>query len=241
MKKRETISDYELLALIYKSIDIETLKEQDKAVTKKRVDKLFQDLKGHVKKDDPDISEEEITGASDIKKDADLIVVNVDGASKGNPGESGIGVAIFDKDLNIKKDADLIVVNVDGASKGNPGESGIGVAIFDKDLNLIDEACDYLGVATNNVAEYKALILGIKLSTKYNAKRVLFKADSELMVKQIKGEYRVKNAQLKLLFTEAQGLLKKLPNWKIMHVPREENKEADLLANKGVEMSIKSG
>jgi len=206
MKKKETISDYELLALIHKSIDIETLKEQDTAVTKKRVDKLFQDLKGHVKKDDPDISKEEITGASDIKKDADLIVVNVD-----------------------------------GASKGNPGESGIGVAIFDKDLNLIDEACDYLGVATNNVAEYKALILGIKLSTKYNAKRVLFKADSELMVKQIKGEYRVKNAQLKLLFTEAQGLLKKLPNWKIMHVPREENKEADLLANKGVEMSIKSG
>ena len=206
MKKEETISDHELLALIHKSIDIETLKEQDTAVTKKRVDKLFQDLKGHVKKDDPDISEEEITGASDIKKDADLIVVNVD-----------------------------------GASKGNPGESGIGVAIFDKDLNLINEACDYLGVATNNVAEYKALILGIKLSTKYNAKRVLFKADSELMVKQIKGEYRVKNAQLKLLFTEAQSLLKKLPNWKIMHVPREENKEADLLANKGVEMSIKSG
>ena len=206
MKKKETISDYELLALIHKSIDIETLKEQDTAVTKKRVDKLFQDLKGHVKKDDPDISEEEITGASDIKKDADLIVVNVD-----------------------------------GASKGNPGESGIGVAIFDKDLNLINEACDYLGVATNNVAEYKALILGIKLSTKYNAKRILFKADSELMVKQIKGEYRVKNAQLKLLFTEAQSLLKKLPNWKIMHVPREENKEADLLANKGVEMSIKSG
>ena len=206
MKKEETISDHELLALIHKSIDMETLKKQDKAITKKRVDKLFQDLKGHVKKDDPDISEEEITGASDIKKDADLIVVNVD-----------------------------------GASKGNPGESGIGVAIFDKDLNLINEACDYLGVATNNVAEYKALLLGIKLSTKYNAKRILFKADSELMVKQIKGEYRVKNAQLKLLFTEAQGLLKKLPNWKIMHVPREENKEADLLANKGVEMSIKSG
>jgi len=201
MKKKEIISDHELLALIHKSIDIETLKEQDKAITKKRVDKLFQDLKGHVKKDDPDISEEEITGTSDIKKEADLIVVNVD-----------------------------------GASKGNPGESGIGVAIFDKDSNLISEACDYLGVATNNIAEYNALLFGIKLSTKYNAKRVLFKSDSELMVKQIKGEYRVKNPQLKLLFAEAQGLLKKLPNWKIMHVPREENKEADLLANKGVEM-----
>jgi ribonuclease HI len=205
MKKEETISDYELLALIHKSIDMETLKEQDKAITKKRVDKLFQDLKGHVKKDDPDISKEEITGPS-----------------------------------NIKKEADLIVVNVDGASRGNPGESGVGVAIFDKNLNLINEACDYLGVATNNVAEYKALLLGIKLSTKYNAKRILFKADSELMVKQIKGEYRVKNAQLKLLFAEAQSLLKKLPNWKIMHVPREENKEADLLANKGVDMSVQN-
>ena len=205
MKKKETISDHELLVLIHTSIDMEKLKEQDKTITKKRVDKLFQDMKAHVKKDDPDISEEEITSPS-----------------------------------NIKKEADLIVVNVDGASRGNPGESGIGVAIFDKDSNLINEACDYLGVATNNVAEYKALILGIKLSTKYNAKRILFKADSELMVKQIKGEYRVKNAQLKLLFTEAQSLLKKLPNWKIMHVPREENKEADLLANKGVEMSVQN-
>ena len=206
MKKKETISDHELLALVHKSIDMEKLKEQDRSITKKRVDTLFQNLKDHVKKDDPAISEKEIAGTS-----------------------------------SIKKEADLIVVNVDGASKGNPGESGIGVAIFDKDSILINEACDYLGVATNNIAEYKALILGIKLSTKYNAKRVLFKADSELMVKQIKGEYRVKNAQLKLLFTEAQSLLKKLPNWKIMHVPREENKEADLLANKGVEMSIKSG
>ena len=205
MKKKETIPDHELLVLIHKSIDMEKLKEQDRTITKKRVDKLFQDLKDHVKKDDLAVSEKEIIDT-----------------------------------LNIKKEADLIVVNVDGASRGNPGESGIGVAIFDKDSNLISEACDCLGVATNNIAEYRALILGIKLSTEYNAKRTLFKSDSELMVKQIKGEYKVKNAQLKLLFAEAQSLLKKLPNWKIMHVPREENKEADLLANKGVEMSKKN-
>jgi ribonuclease HI len=205
MKKRETISDHELLVLIHKSIDMEKLKEQDRTITKKRVDKLFQVLKDHVKKNDLTVSEKGITDT-----------------------------------LNIKKEADLIVVNVDGASRGNPGESGIGVAIFDKDSNLISEACDYLGVATNNIAEYRALILGIKLSTEYNAKRTLFKSDSELMVKQIKGEYKVKNAQLKLLFAEAQSLLKKLPNWKIMHVPRDENKEADLLANKGVEMSMKN-
>ena len=205
MKKRETISDHELLVLIHKSIDMEKLKEQDRTITKKRVDKLFQDLKDHVEKDDLTVSEKGITDT-----------------------------------LNIKKEADLIVVNVDGASRGNPGESGIGVAIFDKDSNLISEACDYLGVATNNIAEYRALILGIKLSTEYNTKRTLFKSDSELMVKQIKGEYRVRNPQLKLLFTEVKELLKKLPNWKIMHVPREENKEADLLANKGVEMSMKN-
>ncbi len=205
MKEKETISDHELLVLIHKSIDIEKLKEQDKAITKKRVDKLFQDLKDHIKKDDLTISDKEITDTS-----------------------------------NINKETDLIVVNVDGASRGNPGESGVGVAIFDKDSNLINEACDYLGVATNNIAEYKALILGIKLSMRYNAKKTLFKSDSELMVKQIKGEYKVKNAQLKLLFAEVQDLFEKLPNWEIMHVPREENKDADLLANKGVEMSIKN-
>ena len=205
MKKRETISDYELLALIHECIDLEKLKELDKTITKKRVDKLFQGIVDYVKKDDSTISDKEITDFS-----------------------------------NIKKGTDLIVVNVDGASKGNPGESGIGVAIFDKDSNLINETCDYIGVATNNIAEYRALILGVKLSIEYNAKRTLFKSDSELMVKQIKGEYRVKNMQLKLLFTEVKELLKKLSNWKIMHVPREENREADLLANKGVEMSIKN-
>ncbi|MHC4267800.1 MAG: ribonuclease HI family protein [Planctomycetota bacterium] len=204
MKKNETISDHELLSLVHKGIDMKKLKGQNKTITKKRVEKLFQDLKDHVKKDNLIISDKEQTDAS-----------------------------------YINKEIDLIVVNVDGASRGNPGESGIGVAIFDKNSNLINEACDYLGVATNNIAEYKALILGIKLSMEYNAKKILFKSDSELMVKQIKGEYKVKNTRLKLLFTEVQDLLKKLPDWKIMHVRREENSEADLLANKGIDMSIK--
>jgi ribonuclease HI len=203
MKNNESISDHELLSLVQKSIDMEILKNKNKTITKKRVDKLFQDLKVHVKKDD--------LTTSDKEKAADS---------------------------NINKEIDLIVVNADGASRGNPGKSGIGVAIFDKDSNLINEAYDYLGVATNNIAEYKALILGIKLSMEYNAKKILFKSDSELMVKQIKGEYKVKNPQLKLLFAEVQDLLKKLPNWKIMHVRREENSEADLLANKGIDMSM---
>ncbi len=204
MKKDESISDRELLSLVHKSMDMEILKKKNETITKKRVDKLFQDLKGYIKKDDLTTSDKDETD-----------------------------------DSNIKKEIDLIIVNTDGGSRGNPGESGIGVAIFDKDSNLIHEACDYLGIATNNIAEYKALILGIKLSMEYNAKEILFKSDSELMVKQIKGEYRVKNPQLKLLFTEVKELLRKLPNWKIMHVRREENSEADLMANKGIDMSVK--
>ena len=136
----------------------------------------------------------------------------------------------------IDKQFDFLIVNVDGASKGNPGEAGIGVAVFDKDLNIVHESCEYIGAATNNVAEYKALILGAKLAIKFNANNTLFKSDSELMVKQIMGEYRVKNIQLKSLYSEVQSLLGKLPEWEIKHVPREENKEADLLANKGVEI-----
>ncbi len=203
-RRKDDISDHDILVLIHKNIDVKKMKEQDKRITKRRVDELFQNIINDAK-DDQTISDKEITDTS-----------------------------------NTNKKIDLIVVNVDGASRGNPGESGIGVAIFDKDSNLINEAYDYLGTATNNIAEYKALILGIKLATEYAAGAVLFKSDSELMVKQINGVYRVKNTRLKLLFIEVQNLLKKLPNWKIMHVRREKNQEADLLANKGVDTMKKS-
>lgn len=202
MMKKDSISDHEILTLIHKNIDIEKLKNQNEAITKKRMDQLLQKLKEYVKKDDLSISD---------KAGKDVSTIN--------------------------KQFDFLIVNVDGASKGNPGEAGIGVAVFDKDLNVLQESCEYIGVATNNIAEYKALILGVKLAIKFNAKNTLFKSDSELLVKQITGEYRVKNPQLMCLFTEVKSLLGKLPEWKIKHVPREENREADLLANKGVEMS----
>ncbi len=205
MMKKASISDHDILVFVHKSIDVEKLKKLDRTITKKRVDKLFQNFKNYVKKGDLSISKK---GEQDVSK--------------------------------ISKGSDLLIVNVDGASKGNPGKAGVGVAIFDKDLNLLKEACEYIGVATNNIAEYRALIFGIKLSMGLNAKKILFKSDSELLVKQIKGEYRVKSTQLMYLFTEVQGLLKQLSKWEIMHVPREENKEADLLANKGVEMSIQN-
>ncbi len=135
---------------------------------------------------------------------------------------------------------DTLTINTDGASKGNPGKAAIGVAVYDKNSKLVKECCEYIGMATNNVAEYKALILGIKEALKYNVKEALFKTDSELLAKQIKGEYRVKNTQLMHLFIEKQRLLKGIPKWQVKHIPREENKKADMLANKGIEMSDKT-
>ncbi len=205
MMGKNSISDHEILTLIHKNIDMEKLKNQKKTITKRRIDQLLQKLKEYVKKDDLSVTD-----------------------------KAGKDVSTIDKKF------DFLIVNVDGASKGNPGEAGIGVAVYDKDLNIVQKSCEYIGMATNNIAEYKALILGAKLAVEFNAKNTLFKSDSELMVKQIMGEYRVKNTQLKSLYSEVQSLLGKLPEWKIKHVPREENTEADLLANKGVEKSFEN-
>ena len=204
--KKDSISDHELLALIHKNIDVRELKKQNETITKTRIDKLFQNLKTHVKESKLPLS----TGSEE----------------KDVSGNKPFGRVVG------------LVVNVDGASRGNPGKAGIGVAIFDKDSKLIKECSEYIGIATNNVAEYKALILGVKEAIKCDAQEILFRTDSELLAKQIMGEYRVKNTQLMYLFTEVQGLLKKLPKWKIKHIPRVENKEADMLANKGIEMCI---
>lgn len=227
--KKDDISDHELLALIHKNIDVERLRKQNKAVTKARIHKLFQNLRIHGKESKLSIP------AGQEEKDTSC----PHSLQTNNGGRF-----------------DVLIVNIDGASRGNPGKAGVGVAIFDKDLKLVKECSECIGIATNNVAEYKALILGIKEAIKYSApaklpvrpchpggrrsgaQEILFRTDSELLVKQIMGEYKVKSKQLMGLFTEAQRLLRKLPKWKIKYIPREENKKADMLANKGIEMSV---
>jgi ribonuclease HI len=220
--KKDSISDHELLALIHKNIDIKKLRKQNGTITKTRIDKLFQNLRIHVKEEKLSTS----TGLEE-KDVSSLHSLPVQTSSGGQ--------------------FDTLIVNVDGASRGNPGKAGIGVAIFDKDSKLVKECSEYIGIATNNVAEYKALILGIKEAIRYSAparlrrsggQEILFKTDSELLAKQITGEYKVKSTQLMYLFTEVQRFLKKLPKWKIKYIPRVENKKADMLANKGIEMSV---
>ncbi|MEP9412566.1 MAG: ribonuclease HI family protein [Candidatus Brocadia sp.] len=128
-----------------------------------------------------------------------------------------------------------LIIHTDGASRGNPGKAGIGVAIFDVDYHLIEEVCRFIGESTNNIAEYQAMILAARKAIAYNAKKVIFKTDSELLVRQLNGEYRVKSPNILPLYNDLMKLLSKIPTWKIQHVRREENVIADTLANRGID------
>ncbi|MBU6391672.1 MAG: ribonuclease HI family protein [Planctomycetota bacterium] len=130
-----------------------------------------------------------------------------------------------------------LIIHTDGASRGNPGKAGIGVAIYDKDYTLIEELCKFIGESTNNVAEYQAMIVAAQKAVDYNAAEVTFKTDSELLVRQLKGIYRVKSLNILSLYNKLTTLLNKIPAWKIQHVRREENVRADALANQGIDSS----
>jgi ribonuclease HI len=122
----------------------------------------------------------------------------------------------------------------DGASKGNPGPAGAGwVLTKDQDYSPVKE-CKYLGQTTNNEAEYQALILGLQQALGLGVQVIRVHMDSELLVRQLNGDYRVKNPRLAILFHQAQGLLMKFSKYDIIHIPREQNREADLLANEAI-------
>ncbi len=124
---------------------------------------------------------------------------------------------------------------IDGASRNNPGPAGAGIVII-KDGSIIQQEGFYLGKKTNNQAEYLALLLGIFLTKQFmhNEEQLMIVSDSELLVRQLKGAYKVKNPELKRLFTIAKELLTGV-SCQVQHVLREKNKEADKMANKGIE------
>lgn len=132
----------------------------------------------------------------------------------------------------------FVKVFTDGASRGNPGMSAIGIAVYNDEDELITELKKFIGTGTNNSAEYKALIESVKLlcSIKTDFDSVNFYCDSELVVKQIKGQYKIKNPDMITLsnefFKELNSLQKK---YTITHIPREKNKTADNLANEALD------
>ena len=123
----------------------------------------------------------------------------------------------------------------DGASRGNPGQAGAGIAIFDEEGNELVGTGQYLGQCTNNEAEYRALLFGLAKCGEFGRGRLKVHLDSELIVKQIRGEYRVKHPNLKPLFQEAMQKLSDFASFSVTHVRREKNSRADELANLAID------
>ena len=138
----------------------------------------------------------------------------------------------------MKSDKKRARLYCDGASRGNPGAAAVGVVLFpaDQDKRPL-EYFETIGKATNNEAEYSALILGIEKSLENNIKDLEILLDSELVVRQISGAYRVKKLNLRPLHEKVQKLLRQLDSYNIFHIPREKNKHADRLANQALDMS----
>ncbi|HTY13175.1 MAG TPA: ribonuclease HI family protein [Candidatus Omnitrophota bacterium] len=133
-----------------------------------------------------------------------------------------------------------VKVFCDGASRNNPGDAGIGVVIKSAEGDkALKEIAGYIGQTTNNVAEYMALVRGLEEALIMGAREAEFFCDSELLVKQIKGEYKVKNEGLKPLYLHARSLIEKFKSFSIKHVYREHNAHADELSNKGIDDHFK--
>ena len=141
-----------------------------------------------------------------------------------NPAESG--------HLAFRAPAfDGIIAYCDGGSRGNPGPAGFGVYIQDSAGSVLAELSQYLGARTNNVAEYSALLAALEFAIAHGHKSLRIISDSELMVKQMKGQYRVNSPELRPLYEEARRRIPQLDHFQIQHVLREKNRHADRLAN----------
>jgi ribonuclease HI len=135
---------------------------------------------------------------------------------------------------------EAFILYSDGASRGNPGNGGGGAVLYDGSGAVIATVKRYLGVCTNNEAEYRALMLGLEEALKRGVKNLTIFLDSELLVRQIAGIYRVKNQNLQGLMHELRKLLSLLDVYKVEHVMREKNKMADSLANEAIDEALRS-
>jgi ribonuclease HI len=133
-------------------------------------------------------------------------------------------------------DPGLLIVSCDGAARGNPGPAGIGVQITDEGGNVLAEIAEWIGETTNNVAEYSAALEGLRKAADLGARRVHLRSDSKLLIEQLAGRYKVKASHLRPLHAEVLGIMSGFERVRLQHVPREQNREADRLANLGVDL-----
>ena len=128
------------------------------------------------------------------------------------------------------------MIQTDGGSRGNPGPAAAAFIITDSDGTKLDAKAFFLGQTTNNVAEYTAILKALEAAKLIGAKQLMVFSDSELLVKQLTGEYKVKSEQIRPLFRQTVNLLNEFESWKVQHIARETNKEADKLANRALNM-----
>ncbi len=133
---------------------------------------------------------------------------------------------------------EAIVAHIDGGARGNPGPAGFGVHITDAHGHVLAELSEYLGHQTNNFAEYSGLVASLEWALEHGHKAVKVVSDSELLVKQIRGEYKVKSESLLDIYQEAKSLIRKLDSFSIRHVLRHMNKDADRLANAAMDKGM---
>ena len=131
-----------------------------------------------------------------------------------------------------------LVMSIDGAARGNPGPAGIGVVIGQDHGSYRRELWEYIGEATNNAAEYQALILALKEAARLQATGIRVRSDSELLVRQMEGRYRVKHPRLMELHGHARNLVRAFRSFEIEHIRRELNQEADALANRAIDQAL---
>jgi ribonuclease HI len=128
-----------------------------------------------------------------------------------------------------------VVLHVDGGARGNPGPAAIGVVVSDPEGEVLDEVAETIGVATNNVAEYRALLRGLERADALGATEVEIVNDSELVAKQLTGTYKVKHPAMKPLHAEAIAALRRFDAWRVRSVPRAQNARADELVNQALD------
>ena len=131
-----------------------------------------------------------------------------------------------------------MVIHVDGGARGNPGPAAIGVVLSGPDGSILDEVGERIGVATNNVAEYRALLRGLERAAALGAREIELVNDSELVARQLTGAYKVKHPAMKPLYLEAMAALRGFERWQIRSVPRAQNARADQLVNDALDGTL---
>ncbi|MGK2878219.1 MAG: reverse transcriptase-like protein [Solirubrobacterales bacterium] len=128
-----------------------------------------------------------------------------------------------------------LVIHVDGGSRGNPGPAAVAAVLSTPDGEVVADAKETIGIASNNVAEYKALLLGLQRARELGASEVEVVNDSELIQKQINGQYKVKHPDMRPLYVESISALAEFDSWLVRSVPRAQNKDADALVNQALD------